>query len=250
MKLLVPIFILISNCIIAQLNMMDSEGRKQGAWEKYWDESKTLPQYKGQFVNDEPVGEFWYYYPSGEVRAIIDHLNPNQSFASFYFKNKELMSEGMYLNQKRDSLWINYNPQGFTLSIEKYKDGKLNGTKVIFYIQNQIERGELKVLSETMYIDSLRSGSFKEYFSSGILKEEGSFLNDRREGIWTKFNIKGARVQSLRYKNGVKHGWSYSYNGQDESRESGLYRNGELLMGEERERYLNDCKLKGIDPND
>ena len=41
--------------------------------------NQTALQYKGTFVNDKPVGQFWYYYPTSEVRAIIEHISENQS---------------------------------------------------------------------------------------------------------------------------------------------------------------------------
>ena len=59
MKFLFTVFILISNFITGQINVTDEEGRKQGPWEKYWDANQSVIQYKGQFVNDLPVGDFW-----------------------------------------------------------------------------------------------------------------------------------------------------------------------------------------------
>jgi antitoxin component YwqK of YwqJK toxin-antitoxin module len=250
MKFLFTFFILISNPATAQINETDLEGRKQGAWEKYWDATQSTLQYKGQFINDFPVGDFWYYYPSGEVRAVIEHLNKRSSFVTFYFKNKQVMSEGMYLNQKRDSIWINYNRQGYRVSMEKYRDGKLNGKKAMFYIQNQIDWGELKVLSETMYSDSLKSGPFLEYFSSGIVKKRGAFENDKEAGIWTTFDINGIPIQFCQYKKGLKHGWVYRYKSVSEVIATSLYRRGELLNGKMKSAYLKECELKGIDPND
>jgi len=250
MRFLFAFFILISNLLTAQINVIDAEGRKQGTWEKYWDTTQTVLQYKGQFANDLPVGEFWYYYPSGEVRAVIEHLSYRRSFVTFYFKNKQAMSEGMYLDQKRDSLWINYNLQGYTVSMEKYRDGKLYGKKAMFYIQNQIDRGELKVLSETMYADSLKSGPYIEYFSSGIVKKRGTYGNDKEVGVWTTFDVKGMPVQACQYKKGLKHGWVYRYKSDSEVIATSLYRRGELLKGKMKSAYLKECERKGIDPND
>ena len=250
MRFLFTVFILIANCTIGQINVTDEEGRKQGPWKKYWDATQSILQYEGHFVNDLPVGEFWYYYPSGEVRAIIEHLNERRSFVTFYFRNRQVMSEGMYLDQRRDSLWINYNPQGYRVSMEKYRDGKLNGKKAMFYIQNQIDWGELKVLSETMYSDSLKSGPFLEYFSSGIVKKRGAYENDKEVGIWTTFDVNGMPVQVCQYKKGLKHGWVYRYKSDSEVVATSLYRRGVLLTGKIKSAYLKECKLKGIDPND
>ncbi|MGY8788306.1 MAG: toxin-antitoxin system YwqK family antitoxin [Fidelibacterota bacterium] len=251
MKCLV-IFLISCQFILAQadVNQIDDLGRKQGVWSKYWDDSKTLLQYKGQFVDNQPVGQFWYYYPQGEVRAIIEHLSKKQSYVTYYFENKEVMSEGMYLDKQRDSIWVNYNLQGLTLSMEKYRYGKLNGKKVIFYLQNQIETGEIKVLSEINYKDSLKSGAYSQFFSSGTLKLNGQYLLDKPVGLWNKFDTKGQLIQSSHFKNGLKHGWVINYGAHQEIVHTILYNKGVLLTGKDKEEYLRACTLKGIDPNE
>ena len=54
MKVLLFLFIGVFQFSFGQ-NSIDDEGRKQGEWKKYWDESKQALQYKGTFVNDKPV---------------------------------------------------------------------------------------------------------------------------------------------------------------------------------------------------
>ncbi|MGB1646160.1 MAG: toxin-antitoxin system YwqK family antitoxin [Crocinitomicaceae bacterium] len=249
MRLIIALFILSCFPILGQ-NTTDKLGRKQGVWVKYWDKSETIPQYKGEFIDGTPVGQFWYYYPSGEVRAIIEHLNKSQSYVTYYFKNEEVMSEGMYLDKKRDSIWINYNQSGHTVSMEKYKEGKLNGKKLTFYLQNQIDRGEIKVLSETYYLDSLKSGPHRELFSSGKVRLSGQYLKDLPHGLWRKFDAEGRCTQSFRFKNGLKHGWVINYGQNKEIIHKELYNNGELLKGKARVAYLKECEIKGIDPNE
>lgn len=80
------------------------------------------------------------------------------------------------MDKLRDSLWLNYDREGLTLSAERFKKGKLNGKRVVFYLRNQIERGELKILSETTYRDSLKEGPFRTFFSSEKLKLEGQYI--------------------------------------------------------------------------
>ena len=57
-------------------------------------------------------------------------------------------------------------------------------------------------------------------------------------------------IQSFQYKNGLKHGWVINYNELQEIIHSELYKNGVLLKGKVKTAYLNECKLKGIDPNE
>ena len=150
--------------VFAQVNQLDSLGRKQGLWTRNWTYSNTT-EYEGRFIDGIPIGQFRYYYPEGQVRGIIEHVNARAAYVTFYYENAEVMSEGFYKDQLRDSLWINYDRTGLTLSAERFKEGKLEGKRVVFYLRNQLERGDLRVLSETNYKDSLKNGPFKLFFS-------------------------------------------------------------------------------------
>jgi antitoxin component YwqK of YwqJK toxin-antitoxin module len=114
-------------------NKKDSKGRKQGVWEKYYSDGKTM-LYTGQFKDDQPVGEFKYYFESGKIKSIVQHETRERSYAWFYFENEQLLSEGQYMNQKKDSVWRNFNEQGFLVSIETFKNNRLNSRYRVFFI--------------------------------------------------------------------------------------------------------------------
>lgn len=232
-----------------QVNQIDSLGRKYGIWIKNWKGSNQI-QYEGEFINGNPVGQFRYYYPSGEVRSIIEHVNRRAAFVTFYFKNKVVMSEGFYLDKLRDSLWLNYDREGLTLSAERFKKGKLNGKRVVFYLRNQIERGELKIMSETTYRDSLKEGSFRTFFSSEKLKEEGQYRMDLKHGVWKSYSTDGYLISVTRFKGGKLHGWIEFYDTTGSLVDQTLYQNGERLNEIRTKAVLESLKRKGLDPND
>ena len=136
----------------AQVNKVDQKGWKQGPWVKYYPDNK-VPIYQGQFKNDKPYGEFRYYFSSGKLKAIIQHQN-NLSNALYYFENDQLMASGNYKEMKKDSVWTNYNSQGFIISRETYLLDKLNGIRVTYYLEGQGEDKE-KVLTIENYKDSM-----------------------------------------------------------------------------------------------
>ena len=233
----------------SQVNQLDSLGRKHGIWTKNWKGSNQI-QYEGEFVSGHPVGQFRYYYPSGEVRCIIEHVNPRAAYVTFYFKNREVMSEGFYKDKLRDSLWLNYDREGLTLSAERFKNGKLHGKRVVFYLRNQIERGELKILSETTYKDSLKEGPCRTFFSSKKLKEEGQYSMNLKEGVWKSFSTDGGLVSISRYKAGKLHGWVEFYDTSGTRIDRTLYQNGERLNETRAKAVLESLKRKGLDPNE
>ena len=242
-------FLVFTFCSYAQVNQLDSLGRKQGVWTKNWKGTNKI-QYRGEFIGGVPVGQFRYYYPSGEVRSIIEHVNQRAAFVTFYFKNKEVMSEGFYLDQLRDSLWLNYDRNGLTLSAENFKKGKLNGKRVVFYLRNQIERGELKILSETFYKDSIKDGPFYSFFSSEKLKEQGQYKLDVKDGIWKSYSSDGYLSSLSRYKKGKLHGWSEFYDAEGNLTGRVLYQNGERLNEKRAKSVLESLRRAGLDPND
>lgn len=232
-----------------QANQIDSLGRKHGIWTKNWKGTDQM-QYEGEFISGNPVGQFRYYYPSGEVRSIIEHVNRRAAFVTFYFKNKVVMSEGFYLDKLRDSLWLNYDLEGLTLSAERFKKGKLHGKRVVFYLRNQIETGELKILSETTYRDSLKEGPFRTFFSSEKLQTEGQYKMGLKHGLCKRYSPDGYLISVTRFKRGKLHGWIEFYNAKGTLVDRSLYQNGERLNEIQTKAVLESSKRKGLDPND
>ena len=231
-----------------QTNTIDKKGLKQGAWAKYYTDNKT-PIYTGQFLDNKPIGEFRYFFPSGKVKAIIQHQAKNSlSYARLYFENEQLMAEGRYKEMKKDSLWINYNSQGFIISREIYALDKLNGLRVTYYLEGQGEDEE-KMLTIENYKDSLLDGSFESFFMKGNIEKQGNYIKGNKEGTWLIYNPDGQLASKANYKNDVLHGWSYAYNSKGVELKKLMFKNGTALLGDELEKYLSFCEKNGIDPN-
>jgi antitoxin component YwqK of YwqJK toxin-antitoxin module len=239
----------IQSSLFSQLNQMDAKGRKQGSWQKNYAKSEVL-QYKGQFRDDKPYGKFTYYYPSGELKATIEHdLYGRKSRAYFYFENKMLMTEGFYFNQKKDSTWVNYNEEGLVVSIETFQNDKLNGKKIIYYLEGQVETEKLNPLSVSTYKNDTLNGEYKEFFSTGKLKQIGRYENGKAVGEWKEFYPNGSIFKISKYKNDRLHGWTSTYTMEGEENGKFMYQFGEKLTGKDLENYLKLCEKKGIDPN-
>ncbi len=233
----------------AQVNQVDAKGLKQGLWQKSYPGSKIY-MYEGNFKDDKPVGKFVYKYQSGVVKAVIDNKpNSNVSFVKLYFENQALMADGFYRNQKKDSIWMNYNERGELVSGESYKNDKLNGKKITYYLNDQLENGELKVLSVTIFKDDIRDGVFKEYYPNGTMKMSGNYVNGLRTGEWVEYYNTGQVMSRVLYKADYLHGWSYFYDKNGTELSKNLWKKGDRLEGKELETYLKWCQDKNIDPN-
>ena len=239
---------LLSSTVHGQ-NKKDSQGRKQGVWEKYYPDAKTLI-YLGQFKDDIPYGEFKYYYPSGKIKSIVRHKGVKRSYAWFYFENEELMSEGLYRDMKKDSLWKNYNAQGYLLSTEVFKNNKLNGERRVFYIQDQVETGEIKCASIEMYKDSILDGPYSQYLSAGVKVQEGNYLSGAKHGLWKSFHPNGTLASMIKYRNGKAYGYSSAYDEEGQEIYRTYWLDGEKLNKEDLSKYLEKCLKQGVIPEE
>ncbi len=246
---LVLMFSLMTLIVSAQVNQVDSRGRKQGVWEKTYPKS-IVYQYRGEFKDDKPVGKFTYYYESGKVKAIIKHneVQAGRSLAYFYHENGNVMSAGIYRNLKKDSTWINMTPSGRLSSVEEYKNDKLNGlTKIYFIPENPDDKTEI-VASELMYKDGLLQGEYKEYFLNRKIKTRGQYDNNKQHGAWEEFQVSGQRAATYRYDHGEKHGYSIAYDEMGKRLKEVFYYHGQPLEGERLEQILKQLEEKGINP--
>jgi antitoxin component YwqK of YwqJK toxin-antitoxin module len=231
-------------------NVTDAKGMKQGAWSKTYPNSSDL-QYKGQFKNNKPVGTFTYFYPSSKVKAIIKHsASNNRSEAFYYHENTNLMSYGIFRDLKKDSIWLNFTESGKLSNAESYKNDLLNGKKTIYFV-SEIESGKSPLVSATcMYAEGKANGEYIEYFNDGNIKLKGNYLLDKKNGIWESNHSNGKRMAQERYKNGMRHGWSYGFDASGVLLGKEYYFQGNKLEGKELEAKLAALKQKGIDPND
>lgn len=244
---LISIFLLAIS--FAQPNKVDSQGRKQGEWGKTYPDSKVY-MYKGQFKNDKPVGDFTYFYESSKVKAIIKHgATGARSEAYFYHENGVLMSFGIYRNYKKDSVWTNFGPSGRVSNRTEYKDDKIHGKRIIYFVPEDPNDKSVLISESYTYVNGVLDGEFNSYFLNTRVKEKGNYKNNLKEGIWEEFYPNGKRRVLYRYKQGKKHGWIIVYDDSGKRIKENYYYYGNRLEGEELEQKLKQMEEKGIDPN-
>lgn len=243
------LIVLLSSIVFGQVNQVDSRGRKQGKWSKAYPES-NVPQYRGEFKDDKPVGKFTYYYESSKVKAIINH-NVNEqgrSVAFFYHENGQVMSSGIYRNLKKDSTWVNFTPGGKLSTTEEYKNDKLHGLTKVYFVTEEIKSTGPVVVTKKNYENGLLQGEYIEYFMTGVIKVKGKYVNNKQDGAWEEFHLNGKRAITYRYNSGKKHGYQIAYDENGKRLGELFYYNGILIEGERLEKVLEDLDKKGINP--
>lgn len=233
-----------------QLNQTDKQGKKQGDWVKYY-ENTRLVRFKGQFKNDKPVGKFIYYYPSKAVQAIIIHDDgSNRSEAYMYSENRKLIAFGIYKNQEKDSVWTHYNDREELIFKETYKEDLLHGTKTIYFSTRDAGTQQNPVVLKTIpYENGKLHGTMIEYFPDGKPKRKTNYHRDERHGKVEHFHPGGRLFIVERWKHNEKHGWWITY--EESGKELGrkYFFEGEELEGDKLENKLKELKAKGLNPN-
>ena len=143
----------------------------------------------------------------------------------FFSNSNRISEEGNYSNGKRNGLFKIYNKRGKLERIETYKNGELqeNTASEILKIKKELGAdGKVKAIGS--YVNNKKQGIFREYddngniSSSAIYKEglkvgEGIILrNGLYEGSWKYFYATGELKAEGEYLNGEKSGiWKYYY---------------------------------------
>jgi len=248
-KLLYILLLFLPFLIVSQVNQKDAKGQKQGVWNKKYPGSNTFI-YKGQFKDDKAIGEFSYYYESGNIKSVVKHFpNSNLSFAVFYFENEAVLSEGFYKNQLKDSVWSNFTPSGALSSKESFLQNQLNGETIIYYTEGQIDNNVLIPLSISNYKKDTLNGLCTEFFSTGKIKKKGVFQNGLKIGEWLEYHPNGQIAQKVNYKKDLPHAWVYSFDKNGAKISEVFFQNGNILKGKELDTFLEKCAENGIDPN-
>ncbi len=200
------------------VNQLDSEGEKQGHWEKKYKNGKL--KYSGQFKNDLPAGKFERYSNKGKLSSTLFYTPGNEVVnAQLFHSNGQVLAKGNYINQKKDSLWTFYRKDGLLFSEGLYLNGELNGDYKEFYkngklhfhknYKNGVEHGSLKefyengnVRSKKTYVNGLPEGAFVSYYTNGVYKVMGKYSNGRKQGTWKFYTTKLKIEKEERYQGG------------------------------------------------
>ncbi|SOC81354.1 Antitoxin component YwqK of the YwqJK toxin-antitoxin module [Salinimicrobium sediminis] len=181
----------------SSINQYDQNGERHGEWKEYYDESNNLLKFEGEFVHGKEIGLFKFYQEGLKQPAAIMEFDPaSDTVRGKYLTQKgKTISEGNLVNQQRTGLWTYYHKDSDeVMMIETYSNGKLSGTKKIFY-------------------------------PGGKLAEEANYVNGELHGPRKLFSVKGVVLEDLLYKNGELHGPAKFYNGKGELMSEGEYRN-------------------------
>jgi len=208
------------------INRFDHLGKRDGFWRKL--DSLGQKVYEGQFHGGIPHGEFRYFYPSGSLKTIsVFSLQGKRAKSISYFPNGKKMAAGIYLGEKRDSIWQFFSDyDGSLISEETYTSGIKQGIAKTFYPDG--------VIAESVtWINGKKEGAWEQFFTDGKIKLRGNYSGDEKNGDFLIYFLNGQVMLNGQYRNGHQHGtWIY-YSEKGNILKKETFENGKLLKTDE-----------------
>lgn len=199
-------------------NKLDNNGKKHGVWKGLYPESKRV-RYEGTFEHGKEVGVF-NYYDDTKAQSIIATreftAKDNTVYTIFYDQRKNKVSEGKQINKLFEGQWKYYHQNSKeVMTIENYKNGKLEGLRTVFYPST-------KIAEETNYSNGKKNGLYKKYSEKdAVVLEESNYKNGEYDGLAIYRDPLGNIVAQGKYVNGKKKGiWQFYENGKLVSEEN------------------------------
>lgn len=202
--------------IVFAQNQTDANGKKHGAWKGLYEESKRV-KYEGTFDHGRETGIFTFYDDTKlhSVVATRDFSKGNNSaYTVFFDPKKNKVSEGNVVNKQYEGEWKYYHEASpAIMSTENYKDGKLNGSRKVYYRSGNIAE-------EENYVNGVREGTYKKYAENGTILEEVVYEKGQPDGIAIYRNPDGTIASKGPYVDGLKKGvWEFYENGKLKKKE-------------------------------
>lgn len=200
-NLFVIVFMLFGLLVFSQgENKTDAKGQKQGEWKKY--HKNGALRYVGNFKNDNPIGEFKYYYDTGKIQAKMSHTG-SKTYSIVFYETGEVKATGKYVDQKKDSTWAYYDLDGFKKATEYYTKGLKDKIWHVYFTNGQIAE-------EKEYLNDFENGMWNRYFKDGKKKQVTNYENGGLEGKAVYYNSNGKRGVTGYFYHGLRNGvWIY-----------------------------------------
>ena len=180
-------------------------------------------------------------------KTFIIYQNNKKEGRQFISKNKKLIYEGEFLNDKRNGKGKEYFISNYIYNDSIYEGEFLNGEKngkgkeyyedgtLIFegeYLNDKRWNGNgYDICDDIIYTLKEGNGPVKEYNSNGTLKFEGNYLNGEKDGICYEYNGDGKLRFEGRYYKGKKNGEGMEYGFYGTVEFKGVYKNDKKWSG-------------------
>ena len=204
-------------------NRRDDEGLRTGEWKVFHASGRVLES--GPYRRDKRHGLFQFFDARGTLVRVERY-----DMGELVLDETEEAAQPELREVRRSD--------GSLESTTMYIQGVKQGVSRTFNDQGEVVAGAIfdqdELVAEGITLkDGTKEGSWREFWSNGQIRAEGSYESGLREGMWTFYRITGEKEQQGKYREGAFHGtWTWWYPGGQIHREEDYTRgklDGEFL---------------------
>lgn len=214
-----------SGIVVSEGIVLD-DGNRTGPWKDFYPDGSLRSE--GRYDNGKQTGVWKYYHANGktEQTGVYNSQGKPEGTWKWFYEDGKLLKEESYRKGLRDGLSTEYDETGkvvtegeFADGLEEgpwfevigdtyvrgsYREGMRTGLWEYFYIDRNGDRTDSLCFYRGSYIDDNPDGKHTWYWETGALKNEGSYVNGRKEGDWLLYNSDGTLFMVITYREGVE----------------------------------------------
>ncbi|MDP1621786.1 MAG: hypothetical protein Q8M08_05550 [Bacteroidales bacterium] len=217
---------LYKNGVIIGEGVVKDDGERDGPWKDLYPDGSLKAE--GNYNNGKQTGEWKYYHANGNIEQTgkFNKLGKLDGPWRWYFDNGLLSKEENYRNGLKDGMFTEYDETGKIITAGEfvdgnedgpwfeltgdfyirgtYRDGLRNGMWYNFYLDRHEGKTDSLYHFKGGFIEDNPNGKHSYYWENGKIKDEGNYVNGRKEGDWYKYNFDGTLFMVTTYKLGVE----------------------------------------------
>ncbi len=174
-----------------QSGNMKSEGNRKNflldsTWKFYNEEGKLMLTYdyrEGRKNGFKKTYDTKENYVTQEENYVND---VKQGFSNFYYKSGKLKQKINFIEGKEEGVSYEYGEDGLIIGLTEYKYGFIRRQE---RINRRDERG--------------KQGVWKEFYDNGVVKNEGMYDDDLKDGYFKEYNERGSLMNTTKWVKGV-----------------------------------------------
>ncbi|MFT4754615.1 MAG: antitoxin component YwqK of YwqJK toxin-antitoxin module [Salibacteraceae bacterium] len=203
----------------------------------YWSAQNTITG-KGIVIAQEPVGKFYYYYPSGMLSSfgLFDIDGEKSGEWTFYHANGNIAELTTYTEGDIVGLVSSFYINGQKKSTTPYLDGQPNGTQINYYCDGIIQR-------KTSYSNGIIHGESQSYSRIGTLARRTNYKHENLDGPAIEYFSTGEVRNTSFFSNGVPKDSSITFTRDGKVKFFSVYKNGQVLTSTATEKN-SDLEVK------
>jgi antitoxin component YwqK of YwqJK toxin-antitoxin module len=235
-----------------------SYGRMSGIWTTFYPSGSIMSQ--GNYYLDIPDGEWVYYHENGQISQKGKFENgENTGLWEVWDENGVIMEESFHIPgegvewityrepkgnlavKEGNGKYLGYHPNGGIAVFGNIQDKKMTGDWTFFdeegiarsVMRYENGKGKMWLIRNSYGNEMVKNGTgkFVNYFDSGLVEQEGEYMDGLKEGEWFLYFEGDGKplMEESRYKKDLLEGRYVTHHASGKEALIGQYKTGKRI---------------------